>query len=170
MIRSSVLLLIALGFLLALREFDGDCARAGGKKSPAPITKPGEYKLYDGKVVVKVLEENGLLDFEIKITFNADYNTTIRADKKLKKEDAVWVIHAESSTKVRFLWGPAQRQKERAVVSFMISSHEVKEVKGATGHLSEHFFVPAENVIASLPTVMAEALPKESVEKLKGKN
>jgi hypothetical protein len=164
MIRQSALLLAALGFLLCLCEFKSHSAQGGDKKSPAPITKPGDYTLHDGNVLVKVIEEKGLLSYDVRITVAKDSFSSLVLDKKLKKQNAVWVIYAESSKSVWVFWGDGS-----GAVPWTLHRLHVIEKDGVPKAKTDSKFekTPAP-AIAAMPKAMADALPKEFVEKYKG--
>jgi hypothetical protein len=99
--RGISLALLVLAFTSAV-TYNG-LVTAGDKKSSAPITKPGEYKLYDGKVEVKVTEDTGKLDYEVKfVVADGSHATGSKGTSTIKKGNAVWAwaIYAESNSKV----------------------------------------------------------------------
>jgi hypothetical protein len=170
MLRQTAVLLATLGFLLPFCAFSGRVVQAGDKKAPTPITKPGEYKLYGGKIEIKVFEKDGLLDYWIKITqdekedifgiFPGDGNAT-------KKQNAVWVIYPESSSKVSVFWRP-EKIDEKAPCGFR--QHFLEEKKGKWFiTTATPYGTDTAKALAAMPKAMVDALPKDFVEKYKSK-
>lgn len=161
--RNIVFLLVAAGFLFGYREFTGHRARAGDKKSPTPITKVGEHKVFDGRVLVKVVEKDGHLDYSIKITHDEKEGIfgIWPAEEKLKKGNAVWVIYPETDHKVWVFWCP---QKD----GHQLRLCELKQEKGKWKIVTNTpWDVTIPDSIGAMPKVMVDALPKEFVAKYK---
>ena len=115
------------------------------------------------------MEDKGLLTYEVEITVSkGDKNvskTQLKFDKKLKKENAVWAIYPESSKSMWIFWGDGSG----AIPYKLYHLHVVEKdgvAKGKTDSIEEK--TPG-RALATMPKALAEALPKDFVEKYKGK-
>jgi hypothetical protein len=170
MLRQTAVLLATLGFLLPFCGFSSCVVQAGDKKAPAPITKPGEYKLYDGKVLIKVTEKDDLIEYWIKIVVDEKEVFGIFGENEdfvMKKQNAVWVIYPESSRKVSVFWRP---EKIDAKAPCGFRQHYEEEKKGKWfGTTATPYGSDTGKALAAMPKAMVDALPKEFVEKHKSK-
>jgi hypothetical protein len=173
MLRQTLVLFAALGFLLPFCGFNGRMVEAGDKKAPAPITKPGEYKLYDGKVLIKVTEKKdlGLIEYWIKIISDEKEGTFGifggNEDAVMKKQNAVWVIYPESSRKVWVFWRP-EKVDPKAQSEFRQHYVEQKDGKWFSTTATPYGTDTAK-ALAAMPKAMVDALPKKFVESYKSK-
>lgn len=117
------------------------------KPSPV-ITKLGEHKLFDGKLIVKILEGDGKLSFSVAPgSTPKSPNITILP----RKEGAFWLVYPESVNKVWFFRDPD-------LVEFESGENGVRSAI-STGP----------GVLKNAPKAVLDALPKDVRERLKGK-
>jgi hypothetical protein len=129
-------------------------ASADDPKPGSAITTVGDHKLFDGKLSVSVSEKEGNLTYRITHPVKAGKNT-ISPAKDLKKENAVWVIFAESPNKVWIYWDS------------VLTRYEYKVTERGTESSSAVF--TGEAILKSAPKAVLDRLPKQVVDKLKGK-
>ena len=125
----------------------------GGKAGPTIITKPGEYNLFDGKLVIKIIEENADHRYEIKFV---ESKMSIGPSPTLKKENTVILLWPVSSRKVWVFWGP---HPIKNYALYRLIHHEV--TAAPTPRTTQ---VPPPGI----PKEIADALPKNVLESFKG--
>jgi hypothetical protein len=122
-------------------------ATAGDEKKVITITKFGEHSVFDGKLVVKVSEDDGKLTLAMQFAAKPDvrYSTSL-----VREKGAFWVVYPESPKRVWMLQG-------KTMVEF-----ELTDGGSSTTAIS------APDVLKRAPKALLDALPKEVLEGLKG--
>jgi hypothetical protein len=110
------------------------------------ITKPGEYMLFNGKLTLRVSEENG--ELSTKIIFSPKKSVTFSGPAEKRR---FWLVYPESATKFWFFQEPNLSRYEE------------------TEHGSHSVRWGPDGVMKNAPKAVLDALPKAVLDKLKGK-
>jgi len=95
--------LIALVPCLAATLGAGSGAGGGDKEDTEFLTKPGKYELYEGKLIVEVREDDGVLRFDI--NFVRPGSTAGVAAKSSAVRAKGWFVHPVSPSQAWFYQG-----------------------------------------------------------------
>jgi hypothetical protein len=141
--------LLAFASLVILAGLGSRVASADDPKPTRVITKLGKHKLFDGKLVLKVYEENEKLMLDIE----QDETGLFVGSGLPRKKGAFWLVYAETVNKVWYFQDPV----------FMLAEVEDEKKKVSFTTIS------AQDALKTAPKAVLDALPKEVLEKLKGK-
>jgi hypothetical protein len=122
-------------------------APAADEKKSAPITKFGEYSLFDGKLGLKVSENDGKLTLALKPTSKPkeEYSASLNREK-----GTFWLVYPESAKKVWLF-------QNTTLVEYELTENGSNLVVTA-----------GPDALKKAPKVLLDALPKEVREGLKG--
>ena len=146
---------LTLAVLAGLCWIQDGPTQPNDSKPPGVINKLGDYKLFDGKLVIRVTEQDGILDYRITRAFKTGTHT-FHAPRQLTKENAVWIILPESADRVWIFWGTTLKRWEC-----------LQDTDAETKTASKSY--SGRNVITYGPKEVLDRLPKELVDKLSGK-
>jgi hypothetical protein len=93
---------------ISVLAFIGIGAPAADKDAPEFITKPGEYKLHDSKVVIRVKEEEKVLRFGVTYTFPRG-SLELSSTQSIDKAEG-WFVFSASANEVWLYKGGDQLQ------------------------------------------------------------
>jgi hypothetical protein len=131
----------------------GAAAWAEAPKPARAITRPGEYKLFDGKLAVKVTEAKGKLTYRI-TRVQKGGAVTLSPPKDLPAKGAVWVIFPASADDVWIFWGSFLGRCEHSVTREGGNNFKSTVITGSA-------------ILKRAPKAVLEKLPREVVAKLK---
>jgi hypothetical protein len=125
----------------------GASGGAADEKKVETITKFGEHRVFDGKLVLKVSEDDGKLTLAMQFAAKPDarYSTSL-----VREKGAFWAVYPESPRKVWLLQG-------KTLVEFEL-----------TDGGSNTTAISAPDVLKRAPKALLDALPKEVREGLGG--